>query len=183
MPVAVRESSVRPPQRCSSLVVRALPRNELIVVTANTRKTPNVNCVTRTSRSLKYASVYNVDFIWLTDGLVPDHSTLAEFFSRFRPELNLLFKQVSKIAMRMCSIRLGGGTFRNARRAAQVEFQMDPPVTLHVTSSTSSASPVAAVRSRRTKSSRPSRSASAVRADGRPNRASDACGVPSCRQR
>ena len=48
----------------------------------------------RTSRPLEYACVYNVDFLWLAEGLVPDHSTLAEFFSKFRPELQSLFKQV-----------------------------------------------------------------------------------------
>ena len=55
----------------------------------------------RTSRPLDYACVYNVDFLWLAEGLVPDHSTLAEFFSKFRPELKSLFKQVCKIAMTM----------------------------------------------------------------------------------
>ena len=35
----------------------------------------------RTSRPLEYACGHNVDFMWLAEGLVPDHSTLAEFFS------------------------------------------------------------------------------------------------------
>ena len=59
-----------------------------------------------TSRPLEYACVYNVDFMWLAEGLVPDHSTLAEFFSKFRPELKSLFKQVGKIALTMDVIRL-----------------------------------------------------------------------------
>ena len=37
----------------------------------------------------------------MAEGLVPDHRTLAEFFSKFRPELKSLFKQVCKIAMTM----------------------------------------------------------------------------------
>ena len=51
--------------------------------------------------------MYNVDFMWLAEGLVPDHSTLAEFFSKFRPELKSLFKQVCKIPLTMGLIRLG----------------------------------------------------------------------------
>ena len=50
--------------------------------------------------------MYNVDFLWLAEGLVPDPSTLTEFFSKFRPELKSLFKQICKIAMTMGLIRV-----------------------------------------------------------------------------
>ena len=69
----------------------------------------------RTSRPLEYACGHNVDFMWLAEGLVPDHSTLAEFFSKFRPELKSLFKQVCKLAMTMGLIRLGEVAFDGTR--------------------------------------------------------------------
>lgn len=69
----------------------------------------------RTSRPLEYACGHNVDFMWLAEGLAPDHSTLAEFFSKFRPELKLLFQQVCKIAMTMGLIRLGEVAFDGTR--------------------------------------------------------------------
>ena len=69
----------------------------------------------RTSRPLEYACGHNVDFMWLAEGLVPDHSTLADFFSKFRPELKSLFKQVCKIAMTMGLIRLGEVAFDGTR--------------------------------------------------------------------
>ena len=69
----------------------------------------------RTSRPLEYACVYNVDFLCLAERLVPDHSTLAEFFSKCRPELQSLFKQVCQIAMTMGLIRLGEMAFDGTR--------------------------------------------------------------------
>ena len=69
----------------------------------------------RTSRPLEYACGHNVDFLWLAEGLVPDHSTLAEFFSKFRQELKSLFKQVCQVAMTMGLIRLGEVAFDGTR--------------------------------------------------------------------
>ena len=69
----------------------------------------------RTSRPLEYACGHNIDFMWLSEGLVPDHSTLSSFFSRFRKELKSLFKQVCKIAMTMGLIRLGEVAFDGTR--------------------------------------------------------------------
>ena len=37
-----------------------------------------------------------MDCLWLAEGLVPDHSTLAECFSKFRPEFKSLFKPVCR---------------------------------------------------------------------------------------
>lgn len=72
----------------------------------------------RTSRPLEYACGHNLDFIWLAEGLAPDHSTLAGFFSKFRPELKSLFKQVCKVAMTMGLIRLGEVAFDGTRLKA-----------------------------------------------------------------
>lgn len=47
----------------------------------------------RTSRPLEYACGHNLDFIWLAEGLTPDHSTLAAFFTKFKAPLKDLFKQ------------------------------------------------------------------------------------------
>jgi len=69
----------------------------------------------RTSRPLEYACGHNIDFMWLAEGLVPDHSTLATFFSTFRKELKTLFGQVCKIAMTMGMIRLGEVAFDGTR--------------------------------------------------------------------
>lgn len=69
----------------------------------------------RTSRPLEYACGHNVDFMWLAEGLIPDHSTLADFFSKFRKELKSLFRQVCKIAMTMGLIRLGEVAFDATR--------------------------------------------------------------------
>ena len=69
----------------------------------------------RTSRPLEYACGHNVDFMWLAEGLVPDHSTLADFFSKFRPEVKSLFKQVIKVALTMGLIRLGEVAFDGTR--------------------------------------------------------------------
>ena len=74
----------------------------------------------RTSRPLEYACGHNIDFIWLAQGLVPDHSTLADFFSKFRPELKSLFKQVCRVAMTMGLIRLGEVAFDGTRVKARL---------------------------------------------------------------
>lgn len=69
----------------------------------------------RTSRPLEYACGHNIDFMWLAEGLIPDHSTLATFFSKFREQLKSLFRQVCKIAMTMGMIRLGEVAFDGTR--------------------------------------------------------------------
>lgn len=69
----------------------------------------------RTSRPLEYACGHNIDFMWLAEGRIPDHSTLADFFSKFRKELKSLFKQVCKIAMTMGLVRLGEVGFDGTR--------------------------------------------------------------------
>lgn len=72
----------------------------------------------RSSRPVEYACGHNVDFMWLAEGLVPDHSTLADFFSKFRKELKSLFKKVGHFAMTMGLIRLGEIAFDGTRSKA-----------------------------------------------------------------
>jgi transposase len=85
----------------------------------------------RTSRPVEYACGHNVDFIWLAEGLVPDHSTLADFFSKFRKELKSLFKQVCKIAMTMGLVRLGEVAFDGTRmRASNSRYRTLTTVTI-----------------------------------------------------
>ena len=69
----------------------------------------------RTSRPVEYACGHNRDFIWLAEGLVPDHATLAEFFSKHLQPLKSLFKQVCKVALTMGLIRLGEVSFDGTR--------------------------------------------------------------------
>jgi transposase len=85
----------------------------------------------RTSRPLEYACGHNIDFMWLAEGLVPDHSTLAEFFSKFRKELRSLFKQVCKIALTMGLVRLGEVAFDGTRvKACNGRYQTLNTLTL-----------------------------------------------------
>lgn len=85
----------------------------------------------RTSRPLEYACGHNIDFIWLAEGLTPDHSTLSAFFSKFRSELKSLFKQVCRIAMSIGLIRLGEVAFDATKvKASNSRFRTLNTVTL-----------------------------------------------------
>jgi transposase len=55
----------------------------------------------RASRKLEYACGNNIDFIWLTQGRVIDHSTLAGFRTRFESELKGMFRQIGRLAIGM----------------------------------------------------------------------------------
>jgi transposase len=55
----------------------------------------------RSSRKLEDATGNRIDFIWLCQGRVIDHSTLSGFRTRFGPELKDLFRQVGKVAIGM----------------------------------------------------------------------------------
>ena len=55
----------------------------------------------RASRKLEYACGNNLDFIWLTEGRVIDHSTLAGFRVRFEKPLKGMFRQVGRVAIGM----------------------------------------------------------------------------------
>jgi transposase len=53
----------------------------------------------RSSRKLEYMAQHNIDFLWLSQGHQPDHTTLSEFRTKFGPELKDLFQHIGKIAM------------------------------------------------------------------------------------
>jgi len=60
----------------------------------------------RSSRRLEYMCGHSIDFMWLTEGRVIDHSTFCGFRTRFPREIKDLFRQINRIAMRMGLIRL-----------------------------------------------------------------------------
>lgn len=53
----------------------------------------------RSSRKLEYMARHNIDFMWLSHGHAPDHTTLSEFRSKFAKELKDLFRYIARIAM------------------------------------------------------------------------------------
>jgi transposase len=55
----------------------------------------------RPSRKLEDSCGNRLDFIWLTEGRVIDHSTLAGFRVRFEKQLKDLFRQVGRVAIGM----------------------------------------------------------------------------------
>lgn len=60
----------------------------------------------RSSRQLEYACGHNLDFLWLAQGRVIDHSTLCKFRIRFEEPLKQLFKQINRVAITMGLIKL-----------------------------------------------------------------------------
>ena len=69
----------------------------------------------RSSRKLEYQCYRNIDFMWLVEGRVIDHSTISKFRSRFAKPLKGLFRQVCRIAMSIGLIRLGEVAFDGTR--------------------------------------------------------------------
>jgi transposase len=55
----------------------------------------------RPSRKLEYACGNHLDFMWLSEGRVIDHTTLAKFRTRFETELKGLFRQIGRVAIGM----------------------------------------------------------------------------------
>ena len=60
----------------------------------------------RSSRRLEWACANAVDFMWLAEGRTIDHSTFCEFRTKFKRELQDLFRQIGRLAMRLGLIRL-----------------------------------------------------------------------------
>jgi transposase len=60
----------------------------------------------RSSRMLEYLCGHNVDFVWLAEGRIIDHTTLCKFRTRFRGPLKELFRQLGKLSLQMGLIRL-----------------------------------------------------------------------------
>jgi transposase len=69
----------------------------------------------RSSRLIEYAMGHNMDFMWLAEGRIFDHSTLCEFRTRFGPELKALFRQLGKLALTLGLVRLNQITFDGTR--------------------------------------------------------------------
>jgi transposase len=60
----------------------------------------------RSSRMLEYLCGHNVDFMWLAEGRIIDHTTICKFRTRFRGPLKDLFRQLGKLSLQMGLIRL-----------------------------------------------------------------------------
>lgn len=53
----------------------------------------------RSSRRLEYMAGHNLDFLWLSEGHRPDHSTLSVFRTKFAAELKDLYRHVVHVAL------------------------------------------------------------------------------------
>ncbi len=60
----------------------------------------------RSSRRLEWACTNAVDFMWLVEGRTIDHSTLCDFRTKFKRELEDLFRQIGRVAMHLGLISL-----------------------------------------------------------------------------
>ena len=69
----------------------------------------------RSSRMLEYLCGHNVDFMWLAEGRIIDHTTLCKFRTRFRGPLKELFRQLGKLSLQMGLIRLAEVAFDGTR--------------------------------------------------------------------
>jgi transposase len=69
----------------------------------------------RPSRMLEYLCGHNVDFMWLAEGRVIDHTTICRFRTRFRGPLKDLFRQLGKLSLQMGLIRLVEVAFDGTR--------------------------------------------------------------------
>ena len=69
----------------------------------------------RSSRMLEYLCGHNVDFMWLAEGRIIDHTTLCKFRTRFRGPLKDLFRQLGKLSLQMGLIRLVEVAFDGTR--------------------------------------------------------------------
>ena len=64
----------------------------------------------RSSRMLEYLSGNSMDYLWLTQGHQPDHSTLCDFRTSFKKQLKDLFRQIGQVALdlKLASLLLTG---------------------------------------------------------------------------
>jgi transposase len=60
----------------------------------------------RSSRRLEWACGHAVDFIWLVEGRTIDHATFCGFRTRFKKELQELFRQTVRLAMSLGLVSL-----------------------------------------------------------------------------
>lgn len=69
----------------------------------------------RSSRMIEYALGHHIDFMWLAECRLIDHSTLCEFRKNHFEALKDLFRQLGKLAMAMGLVRLNEITFDGTR--------------------------------------------------------------------
>lgn len=69
----------------------------------------------RSSRMLEYLCGHNLDFMWLAEGRIIDHTTLCKFRTRFRGPLKDLFRQLGRLSLQMGLIRLVEVAFDGTR--------------------------------------------------------------------
>ena len=69
----------------------------------------------RSSRMLEYLCGHNVDFMWLAEGRIIDHTTICKFRTRFRGPLKELFRQLGKLSLQMGLIGLAEVAFDGTR--------------------------------------------------------------------
>ena len=72
----------------------------------------------RSSRRLEWACAHAVDFMWLAEGRVIDHSTFCNFRTAFRHELKDLFRHLGRLARAMGVVRLNAVCIDGTRVAA-----------------------------------------------------------------
>jgi transposase len=60
----------------------------------------------RSSRKLEDACRNRLDFIWLVEGRVPDHSTFCDFRTQFGPQLKVLFRKIGRVGIEMGLVTL-----------------------------------------------------------------------------
>jgi len=72
----------------------------------------------RSSRRLEWACAHAVDFMWLAEGRVIDHSTFCGFRTTFRDELKDLFRHIGRLALVMGVVRLNSVGIDGTRIAA-----------------------------------------------------------------
>ncbi len=65
----------------------------------------------RSSRMLEYLCGHNLDFMWLAEGRIIDHTTICKFRTRFSDPLKDLFRQLGKLSLQMGLIRLAEVAF------------------------------------------------------------------------
>lgn len=72
----------------------------------------------RSSRRLEWACGHAVDYMWLAEGRVIDHSTLCDFRTTFGEKLKDLFRHLGRLAQAMGVVRLNHVGIDGTREAA-----------------------------------------------------------------
>jgi transposase len=83
----------------------------------------------RSSRKLENSTQNRIDFLWLTQGRVIDHATLAGFRVRFADDLKGMFRQIGRVAINLGMANLNqvalDGTVKRANNSRQAVSRED----------------------------------------------------------